>query len=487
MTGPQGMGPLGGSGVLPEIIVPFGPMDEIMAHGPYIYHPLDVLDTAGFNKYLDYGTADIDTKPWSSASGTGATLTHTEQLPFQSSPRLVGASLNCYTTHGVQYGAIASTTTYSVFAKLASSFPLTEPAMLWANGNSPVTFADRETSISVGPTGTLHFAMFNGGSQSSWATADPVIPDDGEWHMISIVFVPSTSVRMYVDAMLVGNFITGIPASKNNPSMQKSWGGISNSNTAANMVGPLFPFDGWLAHVFIVNGALTEAELKTIYNAAFYSPNLTPTSSFVGVSSAVWALNPGTLNVPVVATAESGDSLFMHVTARHPDTVFSGLGGWTLLRRTSYSAISVTELWVRPMSAGLTVVPIVPDVGAFFGAYTFACAGVNAISSVQETTMHVSASTQSAPSFVAPAGSRVISTISWRFGRTPDQVSFNSATVSPPWTSPFQSIYPGPNAQAMGLAWAIGRGAVPVSPGASWSYGDVIEARPTVFHQLYLT
>lgn len=488
MTGPQGMGPLmsGGLEAAPPIIVPYGPMAEIVAFSPFIYHPLDVLDTVGYNKYLDYGTADEPTKPWSEASETAATLTHTEQLPFQSAARLVDTDKNCFTTDGVSYNGVSSTTTYSVFVKFADPFPLSSIMALFANGSNPVTFTARESWIVIGTGGDINLYVFNGGTQYQFGSGPGVIPDDGEWHMISIVFVPSTSVRFYVDAMLVATITTGLATGKNDPGFMKAWGGLSTSSFSAEMGGPAFPLNGWLSHVFVVNGALTEAELKGIYNVAFNSPDLTPTSSFVGVSDIVWALHPSTMNVPVVGAAEAGDSLFMHVTARHNDTVFSGLAGWTLLKRTSY-VVSVMELWVRPMSAGLTVVPITPDVGNFFGAYTFAVSGVDAISSVQETTANPNLSTQSAPIFAAPAGSRVISLIGWRFGRTPDNTSFNSAAVSPPWTMALNSIYPGPNAQAMGLAWAIGRGGVPVSPGAMWTYGDVIEERPTTFHQFYLT
>jgi hypothetical protein len=250
-------------------VVAFG---DRVAFGPVLYHTMDDLTGGAYANHGSLAAPNGAMKDFNTASGAAANLPMEEEAPFTLCCRLVSANGECLTTHGNAAAAgYGNQTTYSVFAKLASGIPLPAAMALSANGNNPTGFASREHLFAIQTNGAMSLNMFNGGTQTTFTTAAAVIPNDGAWHMLTCTFAASTAVRFYVDGVQVFAQTTGIPAAKNNPATnQKPWGGHSSSATGANMSQPpLFPFNGWLAHCFIENTALSAATILGIWEAVF--------------------------------------------------------------------------------------------------------------------------------------------------------------------------------------------------------------------------
>jgi hypothetical protein len=251
-------------------LLPVGPLAEIMAFTPVLYHTMDDLTAGVFANHGSLGST-FGMKDFNTAAGVAGAITPEVSNPFTLAARFVKANGECLTTSGGG-GLVGYTnaTTYSVFAKFADSFPLAATACLSANGNTPLGFTSREHLFSVLTTGAIEYQMFNSAARTIFTSSAGVVPNDGAWHMISVTFQASTAVRMYVDAVQVFAQTTSIPAAKNNVDGQKSWAAVSGSSNPALMSAPpVNPFNGWLAHCFIDSSALTAANLATIYEAVF--------------------------------------------------------------------------------------------------------------------------------------------------------------------------------------------------------------------------
>lgn len=497
MTGPQGMGPLSGGGAaITEKFVPIGPIETIEALAPRIYHPLDSYDAT--LKYIDYGTANVPMKQFNLASGTSA-APHpmSEQLPFESAARLDVANNDCFSTHGVTYNlTTVGATTYSAFVKLVDPFPRAGTFVaVFGNAHTQMGFARMESRLAIGVNGEIRYEIY---TTSTWNAfqSGPVIPNDQEWHMITVVYDPNTTtgpyIRMYVDGFVVlhhHNEQGFVYTSKNDAVIEKSWGAFSNSNNEANMT-VVNPLNGWIVHGFVMLAALTDADIMSIYEVAFFQPSLVGPPFVMGAGTPQWQLGNAAMLVPVPPGSSAGDTLFMHVSSRDSATTFSGVSGWTLVDHSSVSGttagVDMSEIWTRS-ATGVGTYTITPSTFNWHGAYIVSCSGVSSISTVQKILSSASSTLNGnkSPNVVAPPGAVVLSFIGWRFGRTPDSTLLTPYS-SPPWTQLVATQYPGPNAQAMGCTWARGRGEVPV-PGAQWKYTGTVEARPSHIQQFYLT
>lgn len=494
MTGPQGMGPLI-SGDTPALkSVPIGPLAVIEVLEPRIYHTLDAYDPTDL--YIDYGTANVPMKPFNLAQGLSAPPHPlTEQPPFESAGRLTVANNDCYTTQTVTYDLLTTgATTYSAFVKLADAFPRAGSNMVvFGNTHEQMSFARMESQLTIGVNGEISWTIYTTATLASYASSDGVIPNDQEWHMISLVYTPSLSVRMYVDGWPVQHIHgeqTTIIGVKNDATIEKSWGARSNSNNET-LMNPVNPLNGWIAHGFVVTRALTDDEIRSVYEGAFMLPSQSGPPFVIGAGTPQWQLGDAVMTVPVPPGSEAGHTLFMQVSSRNSATTFAGLSAWTLVDHSSVSGttsgVDMSEIWTRTAS-GAASYPITPSGFDWHGAYIVACSEVTDISTVQKILSNASSPINGnrSPITVAPSGAVVLSFIAYRFGNTPDS-SLVTTYSSPPWTQLISTIYPGPNAQAMGCAWARGRGAVPVAPGAQWKYTGTIEARPSHIVQFYLT
>jgi hypothetical protein len=206
-----------------------------------------------------------------------------------------------------------------------------------------------------------------------------------------------------------------------------------------------------------------------------------PAVEVVGVGTAVWALSGSGSTALIPAGAAVGDLLVLHLTARDDLATFTGLTSWTSLARGTHASEYVSQIYTRPMVAGVTGATWTPSVFTWHGGYIVALRGAGDISTVQQTTSATTTTPLAAPAFTAPAGDLVMSFIGWRYGSTPTSMNLLATTV-PPWTQIIATIYPGPNAQAMGSAWAAGTGS-PVAPAATWEYGGTTDSRSYIIHQ----
>jgi len=107
-------------------------------------------------------------------------------------------------------------------------------------------------------TGEPRFVIFNGGSVYTSGSGG-VRVDDDDWHHIMGVFVPSTSVSVYVDGALSSQNTTSIPATMNNTDANVILGRFTESFHAP------YYFNGNMDEVAIWDSNQT-SNLSTIYN-----------------------------------------------------------------------------------------------------------------------------------------------------------------------------------------------------------------------------
>lgn len=80
----------------------------------------------------------------------------------------------------------------------------------------------------------------------------------GKWHHACGVYIPSTRIDVYLDGTLDATNSTSIPSAAG------TW-----SDIAWNIGGPQsdsFSFNGWMAHVYVWNRALTAGEVRQFYD-----------------------------------------------------------------------------------------------------------------------------------------------------------------------------------------------------------------------------
>ena len=99
------------------------------------------------------------------------------------------------------------------------------------------------------------FYIWNGASNVNVSGTTNIA--DNTWHHVAVVYVPSTSIRIYVDGVLEGTNATSIPASINNAVYDFKLGVFSNS---------LFPYKGLMDDVSVFNSDQS-ANMSALYNS----------------------------------------------------------------------------------------------------------------------------------------------------------------------------------------------------------------------------
>ncbi len=110
-----------------------------------------------------------------------------------------------------------------------------------------------------GVIGEVRFVISGNGSTNQLA-AGTIDLSDNEWHLVIGVFVPSTAVYVYVDGVLDGSDVAGIPATIYDTFEELRVGVGRGTGT----------FTGWwhgnLSHAFIISAALDERAVKRLYD-----------------------------------------------------------------------------------------------------------------------------------------------------------------------------------------------------------------------------
>jgi len=107
-------------------------------------------------------------------------------------------------------------------------------------------------------TGLVYGQVFN--SNSSTAVETTTIWDDGIWHHVAFVYIPSTSMQIFIDGSSEKLETSNIPASIDNDP--------ANFNIGRRTDGARY-FNGDIDEVAVFNYALTEKQIKEdIYNAS---------------------------------------------------------------------------------------------------------------------------------------------------------------------------------------------------------------------------
>ena len=162
-----------------------------------------------------------------------------------------------------------------------------------ATGDNDMTIAKDDFSNrcyaiwtqAFGTTKVIEFAIFSSGASSVVQTASDY--QDGNWHHVMCVFVPSTSMNIYVDGVNDGSNTTSIPATIDNDPADFKLGGNSS-----------YSFLGNLDEVAIWNSDQT-SNLSTIYNSG------TPTD-LASLSPVGWWRNGDGDTYPTITDHGSG-------------------------------------------------------------------------------------------------------------------------------------------------------------------------------------
>ena len=144
---------------------------------------------------------------------------------------------------------ITGALTLSVWTKLSSSVGSQSCIISKDNGSSQRAF-----SLWGIITNKPVFYIWNGGANYNVGGTTNIADDT--WHHVAVVYVPSTSLRIYVDGILEGTNTTSIPASINNASQNLYLGQFASS---------LFEFKGLMDSVSIFNSDQS-SNILSIYN-----------------------------------------------------------------------------------------------------------------------------------------------------------------------------------------------------------------------------
>ena len=180
-------------------------------------------------------------------SGGGAT-------PFENTKSLEFDGVDDYVTMG-------NPSELQITGALSISFWFKAPS--GATGNDDATILKDDISSNrcfgvwtndFGTTKVISFYIFNSNSITSVQSSTNY--NDGNWHHVMCVYIPSTSLKIYVDGVNDGSNTTSIPASIDNDPADFTFATSSGSYT----------FGGNLDEVAIWNTDQT-SNLSTIYNS----------------------------------------------------------------------------------------------------------------------------------------------------------------------------------------------------------------------------
>lgn len=176
-----------------------------------------------------------------------------------------------------------------------------------------VFFSGGISGVSDGAIGIIHYAsgylsfqISNGSSlhaiePSSGATASDFL--DGNWHMITLVFIPSTSWTLYRDGVQYSQITSSVISSR---TTSKNWSiyKIDTDQSANARDG----FDGNIDEFGVWSRALSGAEITELYNggAGIQYPYATDVSVSAGVQSATFSQPAATVTAIRNATISAG-------------------------------------------------------------------------------------------------------------------------------------------------------------------------------------
>ena len=171
-------------------------------------------------------------------AGGGAPFVNTYSTEYDG----VDDYINCGNPTDLQ---ITGAFTLSVWTKLDSTVGTQACAISKDNGTSERAFTLWSKIVNK-PV----FYIWNGAT--SYNVGGTTNIADDTWHHVAVVYVPSTSIRIYVDGVLEGTNTTSIPASINNANYDFKIG---------HFAGSLFEFKGLMDEVSVFNSAVDIADL----------------------------------------------------------------------------------------------------------------------------------------------------------------------------------------------------------------------------------
>jgi len=116
--------------------------------------------------------------------------------------------------------------------------------------------SERNFHLAINASNFLSGGLFNSGT-GYFATGDVNICD-GAWHHVAFIFIPSTSVNVYVDAVLDATNTTSTPAAIDNDTVNLLIGRLGEGS---------YDFSGNIDEVAIWNTALSAGDISALYQS----------------------------------------------------------------------------------------------------------------------------------------------------------------------------------------------------------------------------
>ena len=179
--------------------------------------------------------------------------------------------------------------TASVWFKMNNN-PVTQSEGLVAKFRSQTGFTNqRAYMIVVETTGFIGATISSDGTNvpdSTSASATGAIDRaDGKWHLATIVFIPSTSLTLYVDGVQEAQDTVSVPASIFN-SPAPLWIGLTFNSTDAERYATAL-----IDETRIYNRALTPSEVEGLFNSGAAKFNVSPTKYLTSGLVGYWTMD----------------------------------------------------------------------------------------------------------------------------------------------------------------------------------------------------
>ena len=196
---------------------------------------------------------------------------------------------------------ITGALTLSVWTKLDSSVGVQSCIISKDNGTSQRAFSFWGKIVNK-PV----FYIWNGAT--SYNVGGTTNIADDTWHHVAVVYVPSTSIRIYVDGVLEGTNTTSIPASINNANYDFKIG---------HFAGSLFEYKGLMDEVSVFDSDQS-ANIATLYNSG--TPTTLPSGAVAHYKMGEDAtFSGGVWTVPDAVGSNDGTSNAMTIEDRVGD------------------------------------------------------------------------------------------------------------------------------------------------------------------------
>lgn len=200
------------------------------------------------------------------------TTTFTSGLIGNAATFVKASSQSLSITNAAQSGLnITGALTLNAWVKINGN-PATQDAV-FDKGNR-LSFADEQYRLQVDTTGVLRGYIGDGASE--WVPISTGTVTNNIWRMVTLVFIPSTSVKLYIDGSEDGSITASVPATLNTTTHSFYLGANDNVGDSAMFMG------GQIDEAGIWSRALSTSEITSLYNggAGFQYP-FTPTSGWV--------------------------------------------------------------------------------------------------------------------------------------------------------------------------------------------------------------